>query len=282
MTTPSIDQLAADAARGDATALDRFVRGIKDDVFGLAIRMLGHPADAEDATQEILTRVVTRLGTFEGRSSVRTWVYRITVRGLLNFRRGRRELSLTFEDFGDDLREGLTDGPPHDMPAAERLVLRREVKIACTQAMLLCLDRDHRMAYLLGEIVGLSSGEAAACLDMEAAAFRKRLSRARQRVNRFTRQACGLVSETADCTCDRRIAPALAQGRIDPRQLLFAQRPRPVSEAETGLVVDAIERFTSHAAVLRSDPRYIAPDGVIAELRAWMATTPRAAPSTAR
>lgn len=51
--------------------------------------MLYHPQDAEDATQEILVNILTRLSCFEGRSSFRTWLYRIAVNHLLNIRRAR-------------------------------------------------------------------------------------------------------------------------------------------------------------------------------------------------
>jgi RNA polymerase sigma factor (sigma-70 family) len=53
--------------------------------------MLYHPQDAEDATQEILVKILTRLSSFEGRSSFRTWLYRIAVNHLLNIRRSRVE-----------------------------------------------------------------------------------------------------------------------------------------------------------------------------------------------
>jgi RNA polymerase sigma factor (sigma-70 family) len=54
--------------------------------------MLHHPQDAEDATQEILIKVLTRLSSFEGRSSFRTWLYRIVVNHVLNMKRGQEEV----------------------------------------------------------------------------------------------------------------------------------------------------------------------------------------------
>ena len=75
-TTVLIDRAIA----GDASALEALLAEITDPVFGLALRMLGHVADAQDATQEILLRVMTRLASFEGRSAFSTWVYRLSVR----------------------------------------------------------------------------------------------------------------------------------------------------------------------------------------------------------
>jgi RNA polymerase sigma factor (sigma-70 family) len=65
--------------------------------------MLHHPQDAEDATQEILIKVLTRLSPFEGRSSFRTWLYRIVVNHMLNMKRERvevRRASIDFASYG--------------------------------------------------------------------------------------------------------------------------------------------------------------------------------------
>jgi len=60
---------------------------VQSDVYGLALRFLWHPQDAEDATQEILIRVITGLGNFRGDSVFRTWVYRIACIKLLTLRK---------------------------------------------------------------------------------------------------------------------------------------------------------------------------------------------------
>ncbi|MGH1344785.1 MAG: RNA polymerase sigma factor [Nannocystales bacterium] len=257
----SVEQRVQRAVAGDADALESVVEAVRDNVYGLAIRMLWHPEDAADATQEILLRIVTGLPSFQGRSSFRTWTYRVAVRALLNMKRGRAEQTLSFEDFGADLLDGLTAEAPEGYTDAERAVLRAEVKIACTQAMLQCLDRDHRMAYLLGEILEVPGDEASQIMDVSAPTFRKRLSRARDRVQRFTASHCGLVSASASCRCVGRIAPAVEQGRIDPKALLFATHPTAVaSAADAQQVVDTIEALCDGHALLRSNPAFRAPN----------------------
>ena len=64
------------ALQGQADALERLLREVEPQAFGLAIRMLGNREDALDATQEILIRVATRLSGFKGDSSFSTWTYR--------------------------------------------------------------------------------------------------------------------------------------------------------------------------------------------------------------
>lgn len=142
------------ALEGDRSALEDLIGAVRDDVYGLAVRMLWNPEDAKDATQEILIRVVTNLGSFRGDSAFRTWVYRIGSNQLLTIRKRQAESSeLTFDEFGQRLARDLADGPTWEEADAERRVLIEEVKIGCSQAMLLCLDRDHRLAYILGEVL---------------------------------------------------------------------------------------------------------------------------------
>ena len=101
-------------------------------------------------------------------------------------------LHLSFERFADTLTETLDVEGASD---AEQSLLIEEVKVGCTLAMLQCLDRPHRLAYVLGEIMELSGPEAAEALDISPDLFRKRLQHARATVVSFTKAYCGLVDE---------------------------------------------------------------------------------------
>jgi RNA polymerase sigma factor (sigma-70 family) len=184
-------------------------RGIQDDIYRLALRMTAHPQDAEDASQEILVKIITRLEGFRGESSVRTWAYRIAVRHILDRRKSRVEaLALDFERFGADLLDGLSAEPDPDPVAA------REVKLGCTLAMLTCLDRDHRVAYVLCDVFDIANSAAATILQISEGTLRQRLSRARRTLEAFTRSFCGLVSRDAPCRCSKRVAKAAELGRV--------------------------------------------------------------------
>ncbi len=101
-------------------------------MYNLAVRMLWHPAEAEDATQEILQRIVTKLVTFRGDSAFRTWSFRVATNHLLNVRRSRAEQeALTFERFAKDLAIGLSDPPaaPADDPQQALLVRGSEARM---------------------------------------------------------------------------------------------------------------------------------------------------------
>ena len=93
-----IENLVEKAKMGDKDVLDEIIMRIQDNIYGLAIRMLFIPADAEDATQEILVKVVTHLCTFRGESRFDTWVYRIASNHLMTMRKSRAERwKMTFD-----------------------------------------------------------------------------------------------------------------------------------------------------------------------------------------
>jgi RNA polymerase sigma factor (sigma-70 family) len=147
------ENLVVRARIGDRTALENLIERHQAWIYNIALRMLFHPQDAEDATQEVLVKVVTRLSSFEGRSTFRTWLYRIVANHLLNVRRGREELKITtFSAYGD----GLDNTPDLDPPdpkgvSPDENLLVTEAMLACTSGMLLCLDREQRLAYTLGQ-----------------------------------------------------------------------------------------------------------------------------------
>ncbi len=75
-----LQALVDKATAGDKKALETLVVSMQDIVFNLSLRMLGTFADAEDATQDILLKVITHLSSFRGESSFTTWVYTRNIR----------------------------------------------------------------------------------------------------------------------------------------------------------------------------------------------------------
>lgn len=224
-----LEDLARLAIDGDQGALDLVVRELQPDVYGIALRMLWNKEDAEDATQEILVRIVTRLSQFDFRSRLRTWAYRVAVNYVLDVKKSATErLQLTFQSLGDSLLENLSHEGPSD---TERSLMLEEVKVGCSMAMLQCLDRPHRLAYILGDIMELSGPEAADALDISPDLFRKRLQHARAAVLSFTKGHCGLVSDSAPCSCNRQVANNARAGRINPAQPAFAGRVSSFDES---------------------------------------------------
>ena len=263
-------ELVARAVDGDKAALEEVIGLLQDPLYRLALRMVKRPSDAEDATQEILIRVITRLAAWRGEAKLLTWAYRVGVNYLLNLRRGSsaEATSLSFDEFRDGLAEGLAEA---DYRGPEAQVLADEMRLSCTQAMLQCLERHERVAFVLGEIFELTSADAAWILDTTPAAFRKRLERARTRIRGFMESSCGLVNPNAFCRCARRVPPAIALGRIDPDRPAFVTHPVSASGRDVAQAAAQLATLHNAAAVLRAHPDYAAPqsrvDAIVALLQ---------------
>jgi RNA polymerase sigma factor (sigma-70 family) len=257
--------LVARANAGDRQALEDLVRRHQAWVYNIAIRMLAHPHDAEDATQEILIKALTRLSSFEGRSSFRTWLYRIGVNHVLNMKRGRVEPeALTFSCYAHGLDNTPDLDPPDEtsVPVDVRLVVD-EARINCTSGMLLCLDRAQRLIYILGDILEVSDAVGAELLEISRDNFRQRLARARRDLHNFMNDKCGLVDPANPCRCEKKTRGFIQAGYVDPNKLLFARaRIRQVREVvpETYEALTALD--AQCARIYREHPFYEAPDVV--------------------
>jgi RNA polymerase sigma factor (sigma-70 family) len=250
---------------GDREALESLVMRHQDWVYNIVLRMVYHPEDAEDATQEVLIKLLTKLSTFEARSSFRTWLYRIVVNHVLNMKRARAEAAeWTFKKYGDGL-DGAPDlelPDPRSVPADVQLLVD-EARITCSSGMLLCLSREQRIVYILGEIFDISDTVGAELLETTRDNFRQRLSRARRDLHSFMQNKCGLVNKANPCRCAKKTQAFMKAGYVDPQNLLFAKahvtRVRDVSPR----VHDDINALDmAYAEIHRDHPFHPSPDFV--------------------
>jgi len=221
--TNDMTSLVARSRDGDRAAADALIQGIQPTIYKLAQRFLMVPDDAEDATQDILLKIITRLSQFDGRSQFRTWAYAVASNHLLDLKRKPAEQAISFDEFAEDLAEGLSDSP---FKGPDVTLMLEEVRIGCTLALLQCLGREARLAYIVGEILELEHQEAAEVLGISTDAYRKRLSRARATVSDFVLGHCGLVNSNNACRCSKRVLRAKELGRVDPERLIFSTSPQ--------------------------------------------------------
>jgi RNA polymerase sigma factor (sigma-70 family) len=230
VASAAVDAADADLARlaasGDRAALEQLIRRHQKWIYNLALRFMLNPDDAADLSQEAMIRIVTRIGQFEGRSSFRTWAYRIVANCFTDSKRGRLEhVIVSFDAYGADL-----DALPLqtlDLPAQyepERALIIEEAKNGCMLGMLLCLSRVQRLAYILGEIFETPSEVAADILDITPSAFRKRLQRARDDLVAFMNDKCGLINRANPCRCGKKTRAFLDAGWLDPDNVKFASQ----------------------------------------------------------
>ncbi len=127
--------IVAAAQQGDRAALTALIERHRPWIYNIALRMMGDPGSAEDAAQDIFIKVMDRLGSFEGRSAFRTWLYRVAFHHLLNVKRGRFEMAVGgFESFAEGLRVTPNIELGDDIPPPERELLVSEAKVACMTA----------------------------------------------------------------------------------------------------------------------------------------------------
>jgi RNA polymerase sigma factor (sigma-70 family) len=257
------ESLVALAQQGDMAALDALVRRHQAWVFNLALRMVWRRPVAEDATQEILIKAVTHLGSFEGRSQFRTWLHRIAVNHLLNVRKSEmEEKAMTFTDLGASLDEVRDDDLPDEktLPVTQALIVE-EARLGCLTAMLMCLDRRQRLAFILGEVMGEDSETAAAALDVTAANFRQLLSRARHDLYQFMNRKCGLVNAANPCRCARKATGFMRNGWLDPADRQFTRdRVESMRKAAPEHLRELEGLDRQHAALYREQPLLAGPD----------------------
>ncbi|MHB1199033.1 MAG: RNA polymerase sigma factor [Polaromonas sp.] len=255
------------AKGGSRVALEELVVRHQAWIYNLALRMVHRPEDAKDATQEVLIKLFTRLSTFDGRSSLRTWLYRIVINHLLNMKRGRAESrGITFEEYG----RALDDTPdaelpdPHAVPVEVQL-LAAEARIGCTSGMLLCLDREQRLIFILGGIFGVSDVVGAELLELSRDNFRQKLSRARRDLQNFMQDKCGLVNAANPCRCAKKTRGFITAGHVDPSNLRFArERVTHVRDVAARVSDEITGLDTTYAEVYRDHPFQKSPDFVAA------------------
>ena len=260
------------AKGGSRAALEELVVRHQAWVYNLALRMVHHPEDAKDAAQEVLIKLFTRLSSFDGRSSLRTWLYRIVVNHLLNMKRSRAESrGITFAEYGQAL-DGMPDAELPDplvIPADVQLLVA-EARIGCTSGMLLCLDREQRLIFILGSIFGISDAVGAELLELSRDNFRQRLARARRDLQNFMQDKCGLVNNANPCRCAKKTRGFIAAGHIDPNNLRFArERMTHVRDVAERVSAEITGLDAAYAEVYRDHPFQNSPD-FVAALRGLM------------
>ncbi|MFJ8917315.1 sigma-70 family RNA polymerase sigma factor [Amycolatopsis sp. NPDC102389] len=172
--------------RTDDAEFDRLVEPLRRELHAHCYRLLGSAHDADDALQDALLRAWRGMDRFEGRSSMRTWLYTIATRTCLDIAaaRGKRALPMDLGPSSErvvlehaPLTEVAWLGPYPDGPDA-RYERREAIELAFVAA-LQHLPGNQRAALVLFEVLGFSAAEIASIMDTSVAAVNSALQRAR-------------------------------------------------------------------------------------------------------
>jgi RNA polymerase sigma factor (sigma-70 family) len=243
------------AVNGDKNALQTLIERHQIFVYNLALKMSRSRDDASDLTQEVFIKAITALANFQAKSSFRTWLYRVTVNHFLNTRNRRNEVYVN--DF-EAYFASIDRMPDHDYNQAELNEMQdsiEELKISCTAGMLMCLDREQRMIYILAEMFKVDHNLGAEIMELTAGNFRVKLSRARADLHSWMNRKCGLVNPSNSCRCSKKTRAYIKAGAVDPKNLQFntnyTKRVFDLSREEAANIDSAAENlynkiFLSH------------------------------------
>jgi RNA polymerase sigma factor (sigma-70 family) len=266
--TADLDALAKGAVAGDARALSSLVQALEAPVYRLCLRLLGDVRDAEDAAQDVLVKVVTSLSRFEGRSALLTWVHQIAVRHVLAMKKSRAEERSVDEDgLTELLAQGLAFSATQPPPSPEERALLNEVRLTCTQGMLLTLGREERLALVLVDLLGFDGAEAAVIVETSHDAFRQRLARARARLTAFLERECGEANPAAACSCARQLPAKRAMGLSPGREKLA-----PLSQGDVKQAQGELKAVRAIASAFHRDGLFGAPASLRARMQAALPT----------
>jgi RNA polymerase sigma-70 factor (ECF subfamily) len=174
--------LIDECRQGDPRAFARLVALHERLVYNLAAHLLGDLEEARDVSQEVFLQVFRKLARFQGRSSVKTWIYRIAVNQCHNrrrwWKRRKREHLVSLDILGpaDEARLCTTRGPDHEYESSERA--------QSVQRALQAVPFAQRTVLLLREVEGLSCEQVAEAVGVPVGTVKSRLSRARESLRR--------------------------------------------------------------------------------------------------
>lgn len=266
LTDNSDQLLVKSAVKGDRSALEELVKKHQSWVYNIALRMVGNPQDAEDITQEILVKAITHLATFKHNSAFTTWLYRITANHVINMKKRPAERVLhSFKRYGkiiDDVPD--IPLPTKNVMGVEMPLLVEETRIECMTGMLLCLERDLRLAFILGVIFEVNDKTGSAIMNITRDNFRKKLSRGRVKIANFMNEKCGLIRSENACHCHLKTMALINRNDIDPKNLKYnlagLKKVKSVVRSKMARLDNILE--SKCRTLYRNDPFQESPDFV--------------------
>lgn len=213
-------ELISLALSGDKGSLTDLIKRHQQYIYNIALKMTNNVENAQDITQEILIKFITSLAKYDNsKGKFRTWLYRITFNHFLNLKKQPYEkVMVDFEVFFDYIEssavEVLNEAEEKDMQ-----VEIEESKIGCMAGMLMCLDREQRLTYIVGEIFEIDHRIASEIFEISPDNFRQKLSRARKDLHQWMNFKCGLVNKENSCRCPKKTKGFIANGWVTPGSL---------------------------------------------------------------
>ncbi len=249
--------LVSSAVGGSRDALEQLIKRHQPWIYNIAFRMVMVHEEAEDVTQEILIKLITKLTTYDPtKAAFRTWLYRVVANHVINMKkRGYEQGISNIEEYYGFVTQ-IPDQDPEVSPDTDLLI--SDLKIGCVMGTLLCLERTQRLAFILALAFNVSSAQGGEILNMSREAFRKTLSRARGKLHEYVSGNCSVVHPGAKCSCRKKISAFTASGAYSVDRISFY---RDSSHKVASLVTTTANRFEQevypeYASLLKEHPFY--------------------------
>ncbi len=214
-------ELVTQSLNGNRKSLDALIKLHQPFIYNVAWKMTNDANDAMDLTQEVLIKVITKLSLFKGKSTFRTWLYRIVVNEFLQAKRKSKEDQyVDFNDFDNKLN-AIPDSFPTPQEELEQKEFIKEARTRCMSGMLMCLTREQRLIYILGDMFGIDHNVGSEIFEVSKQNYRVKLSRARRELHNFMGHRCGLIKKSNPCRCSKKAKTLREKGVLTEDSFVF-------------------------------------------------------------
>ncbi len=246
--------IVSEALNGDIDSLETLIVRHQTWIYNIALRMVFNPDDAQDVTQEILIKILTKLSTYDSeKAAFRTWLYHIVANHVLDMKKKKYEVLVTgFEDYYNHAQ--FPDESPESYPGYQILI--EESKIGCYIGSLLCFDRRERLVFILGAIFNVEDSIGSEIIGISKSNFRKILSRSRKKLYNFVNQTCGLLDDTNPCHCSTKLLGHIKGGWLNPEKIKFCRGETP--KINDFISIDEFSKsdYSKYLQLFREHPFY--------------------------
>lgn len=229
---------------GNRQALEELVQRHYPYIYNVALKFFNGLQDAEDAAQEVVIKLITKIDSYNPeKAKLRTWLYRIVFNHYLNAKKSGPEKILV--DGFNTFFGIIDDVPDHDLSNEDEQEMKElieEVQITCMAGMLMCLNREQRLIYIVGDLFDIDHNLAAEIFEITPANFRKKLSRTRKELYNWMNDKCGLVNKNNSCRCPKKTRGFIEKGFVNPEQMKwnsnFSKRIFELSDEKAAIMAE--------------------------------------------
>lgn len=181
-------------------------------IYNICIRLVYNKQDAEDLTQDVWLKITNSLDSFRQESDIKTWMYKIAYNAFLD--NCQKYQKLEFDKFASTMDAIENSDIEQHYESQLAAVITEEAKVGCLLGMLLCLDYEQRIIFVLSEIFEIKGEILAEILNISHDSLRQKNKRAKDDLYNFMNNNCSLVNQSNSCKCSKKAYGLIKAGYI--------------------------------------------------------------------